>query len=190
MKRILVLTAGSLSAAGAALGAITVISAAPAVADEGCVPNFACDVIPDQPNTFLNEPENGILNQPTTFGNSIVNSIQSAGRLASGQTLAEQARDFVVASCGDYQGGPVTDDETRCGLVAQPGHFWANEGGTGVSQQLDTFLNDPEMGILNQPQTFLASITDPFGVDGGPGTGAPGDNQPDAPEEPEEPAGP
>jgi hypothetical protein len=161
MKRIITAAAGGVLGAAGAFGAAALITATPASADVGCSPDFVCDVL-DQPGVFAED----LASQPGVFLESVDPFVLT--------------NRFVAGACGDYQGGPVTDNETSCGITQQLDHFWENSEGTGVSQQLETFAtdlasqpgtflaNDDGTGITQQGQTFVDSITKPFGPDSGP----------------------
>ena len=152
MKRALILAAGSLSAAGAAFGAASVISAAPAIADTGCSPDFVCDIA-DQPPVFVN----GVASVPQQFT-----------QIVTGQQLAGQLDDFVNKDCTS----DPTDNE--CGLVHQPEQFVNSINPvTNLQTFAGSILGGPQTfvsDLASQPQTFVDSITKPFGPDKGPDT--------------------
>jgi hypothetical protein len=158
MKRTLIAAAAGAIGAAGAISAASLITAAPAMADVGCTPDFVCDVL-DQPGVFLND----LASQPGEFLTSI--------------DPATQTNRFVMGSCSGsgYTGGPVTDNEAECGILDQPGYFLsdlASQPGTFVADlasQPGTFLANPDgTGITQQGQTFVDSITKPFGPDTGP----------------------
>jgi hypothetical protein len=151
MKGILLLAVGSLGAGFAG----SLIAAGPVSADVGCSPDFVCDVVEDQPNTFQT---------------SIQDSFGSFTSIITGQAAAQQAQDFVTGSCADFEAPPVTDE--TCGIVNQPGHFASD-----LASQPQTFVDSINPvtnlqtfggSILGGPQTFVDSITKPFGPDDGP----------------------
>ena len=75
MKRVLTAAAGGVLGAAGAISAAGLFAAAPASAAPACAPDFACDVIQDQPPAFVE---------------SIVDSANSAVEIVTGQQLAEQ----------------------------------------------------------------------------------------------------
>jgi hypothetical protein len=151
MKRLFVLAAGTLGTVGAALAVSGVITAAPALA--ACSPQFVCDVL-DQPATFVDS----IATAPQQFQQSIVTAPDV----------------FLNGTCGFSTTDPAycPDPENPVvGVLNQPAFFVADLASQPATfaesinpaNQLNTFFNDPEVGIFNQPQTFIKSITEPFG---------------------------
>ena len=164
MKSIMILAAGSLAAAGAA-GFIT---AAPATADVGCTPKVLCDAIQDQPRTFVN---------------NVATSTQSFTQIISGQAARDQLvvfRDAVVhtpevavfGTCEFSTTGYCPGDPAP-GLLNLPQVALQN---ANPVNQLATFA--AAINPVTNLNTFVSSVTAPFGPDNGPTSNTPGDEDP------------
>jgi hypothetical protein len=165
MKRILTAAAGGVLGAAGALGAAALMTAAPASAIPGCVPNIACDVVDQarelpnsilaQPGEFLNgdgEDNEGILNQPQAF---LTNLSQQPGVFIDSANPVNQAQRFFTGTCDiNVMNDCNFDEGDYVGILGQPRQFAEN--------------------LASQPQTFADSIQRSIGAFG-PDADEPGD---------------
>ncbi len=148
MNRILsTASAGILGAAGvlgaaAAFTTISMTTAAPAMADTGCVPDIVCDVIDEAralPNSIAQQPRDflvgdgdggehtGLVNQPARFAENL------AGQPERFLATAEQPQQFFTGNCdiNATTGDDVCnfDDGDFVGILDQPQQFAENLAG-------------------------------------------------------------
>jgi hypothetical protein len=173
MNRILsTASAGILGAAGvlsaaAAFTTISMTTAAPAIADTGCVPDIVCDVIDEanalpnsiaaQPGQFLvgdgTDDHIGLVNQPQHFADNLAGQ---PARFADTANPVNQVNRFLTGTCDQNIPDDCDfDDGDYTGILGQPQRFADN--------------------LAGQPQRFADSVARHFGAFG-PDEGPDGDD--------------
>ncbi len=136
MNRILSAASASVLGAAGALAAVGLMTATPAQAFPGCIPNIACDVVDDA----IDLPGN-IAQQPGQFV----------------ENLANQPNEFVMGNCGTFPDGCADLDPAHPGLVNQPTQFLTGNC-TGLFTADEACPANRHVGLLNQPAEFVTNL--------------------------------